>query len=132
MDINLDEAVNKFCAICGKKQKKYIGKIAGERAIFYKPTCKCSSAVSFKKNKNPNKIFDNLQVPFWRVAGLKAKPKEVAFEKYLKWKGWSYGDYRKIRDSKLARQPSGMKEFEDHWRKYGRENAPVPDFQKES
>lgn len=36
--------------------------------------------------------FEKLQTPFWKLMGQKAKPKDIAYEKYLKARGMTYGD----------------------------------------
>jgi len=36
--------------------------------------------------------FDKLQVPFWKLMGQRPKAKDIAYERYLKLKGMTYGD----------------------------------------
>lgn len=62
--------------------------------------------------------------------GLPPKPKEVAFEKYLKRRGMTYGQYRKEQTALYAKNPSAMKDFEQHYEKHGRKNAPDPQVNK--
>ena len=54
--------------------------------------------------------YDKLQVPFWRMMGQKAKPRDVAYEKALNHKGWSYGDAALARNQN-AENPSGYNQF---------------------
>jgi hypothetical protein len=132
MEIDLDKAIDNFCSICGKKKKKYIGSIAGTPAVMYQSICKCNDIINIDKIPlTDNKMFERLQTPFWKMAGLKPKPKEIALDRYLKWKGKTYGDWRRERDKAAgANNPSGMKQFEEHWHKYGRDNEPVTPFTK--
>lgn len=68
------------------------------------------------------KFLEEISTPFWKHMGLKPKPKEVAFEKYLKSRNMSYGEYRKEQAHK-AQNPSSYGEFAQHVNKYGtREN----------
>lgn len=36
--------------------------------------------------------FDKIQIPFWKMMGQKPNAQDEAYEKYLKWKGMSYGE----------------------------------------
>lgn len=77
------------------------------------------------------KLFDRLQTPFWKLMGQKAKPQDIQLERFLRWKGWNYGDYRLARDHQAgASEQSGMNQFETHHNKYGTKNAPDPSFTK--
>jgi hypothetical protein len=64
--------------------------------------------------------------------GQKAKPKDIALEKYLHRRGMTYGDYRRERELGLAKNPSALSDFEQHYKQYGRNNAPDPSFRKTS
>ncbi len=90
----------------------------------------CRYGRTVKNVKTKKQLFDEFQTPFWKMAGFKPKPHEVKFEKWLKAKGMTYGDYRRLRDSKLAKQPSAVPQFYKHYQKYGRNNAPNPSFTK--
>ena len=55
--------------------------------------------------------FDKYQVPFWKLMGQKPKPKDIAYEKYLKYRGMTYGDA--VRERNLhASEPSVYSKFE--------------------
>ena len=54
--------------------------------------------------------FDKLQIPYWRMMGQKAKAKDVAYEKALNHRGWSYGDAVLAR-SQNAENPSAYNQF---------------------
>lgn len=84
-----------------------------------------------KKGKSDSEKFDELQTPFWKLLGLKPKPKDLELERYLKHRGMSYGDWRRERDYG-AKHPSAMPEFERHYNKYGTRNAPDPSLRKEN
>lgn len=83
-----------------------------------------------KNEKSDKQKFDELQIPFWKILGLKPKEKEVQLEKYLKYRGMSYGDYRRERDYKEGKFQSGMVEFNQHYNKYGTNNAPEQEFER--
>lgn len=36
--------------------------------------------------------FNKLQTPFWKLMGQKPKEKDIMYDKFLKDKGWTYGD----------------------------------------
>ena len=130
--MNLKEALDKYCRECGKKMKKYIGRIMGTDAVLYKPLCKCTTIIPKKKiSITDNKLFDKLQTPFWKLMGQKPKERDAKLEKFLKRKGWSYGDWRRHRDYQEGRFQSAYPKWEDHLKRYGRDNAPPPNFQKE-
>ncbi len=82
--------------------------------------------------KSPNKIFDELQTPFWKLMGQKPKPKDIALDKYLHSRGMSYGDWRREREAGLAKNPSALNQFEKHYKKYGGNNEPNTSFNKTS
>lgn len=93
MKIDLSKAIDNFCPKCKKKKIKYIGKIMGNDAVLYKPDCFCEESVEHKNyGKSDKERFDDLQIPFWRLMGQKPKPKDIAYEKYLKSRGMTYGD----------------------------------------
>ena len=80
--------------------------------------------------KSPDKAFDDLQTPFWKMMGQKPKPKDVALEQYLHRRGMTYGEWRREREVGLAKNPSVLNKFEEHWKKYGKNNAPDVQFHK--
>lgn len=111
MEIDISKAIDNYCSICKTKKKKYLGKIMGSPAVLYKPQCSCQQSIS----KGEHRItFDDLQIPFWRLMGQKPKPKDIAYEKYLKSRGMTYGDAVRERDYYQARNPSALKQ----WQKY--------------
>lgn len=77
------------------------------------------------------KMFEEISTPFWKHMGLKPKPKEIAFERYLKNRGMSWGDYRKEKTFYQAKQESAINQFNQHVKKYGTKNEPNPVFGKE-
>jgi len=100
---------------------------------MFESTCNCNRLVYRKSLKSEKEIFDELQTPFWKIAGMKPKPHEQKLERLLKWKNMSWGDYRRYRDH-LARasHPSAMPRFENHIKKYKWNNEPAPSFTKKS
>ncbi len=90
----------------------------------------CRYGKTIKNIKTKEQIFDELQTPFWKMMGAKPKERDIKLEKFLKHKGWSYGDWRKYRDHKFAREQSALTQFNQHYNKYGRNNAPDPSFAK--
>jgi len=107
MDIDLSQAIDQYCSRCKKKKKKYIGRILGTSAVLYKSTCFCDKPIEYKKvNKSEKQIFNDLQIPFWRLMGQKPKPKDIAYEKYLKSHNMTYGDAVRKRDYRRAKEQS--------------------------
>lgn len=133
-EIDLKKAVDQFCSKCGKKKRKYIGTLFGTPAVLYKSNCHCEieSVLGRKISLSEKALFDKLQIPFWKLMGLKPKQREIELEKKLKKRNMTYGDYRRERDYYLARQPSALPQFEKHIKKYGRKNEPNTSFQKTS
>lgn len=81
--------------------------------------------------KSDKEIFEHLQTPFWKLMGLPPKPEDKKLESYLKSRGMTYGDWRRERDYKAkANQPSALPQFEQHYKKYGRNNAPTKEYEK--
>jgi ribosome-binding protein aMBF1 (putative translation factor) len=52
-----------------------------------------------RNTKSEKEVYDSLQIPFWKLMGQKAKPKDIAYEKYLKSKNMTYGDAVRERNS---------------------------------
>ena len=93
MEIDLSKAIDQFCSKCKTKKIKYLGKIMGSPAVFYKPNCSCNKPVHVTKvGKSDSQLFNDLQTPFWKLMGQKPKPKDIVYEKYLKSKNMTYGD----------------------------------------
>ncbi len=75
----------------------------------------CRYGVPVPRNgKSDKSVIDSLHVPFWQLMGQKAKPHEIAYEKYLKSKNMTYGDAYLQRNYHEARNPSGLKELQKH------------------
>lgn len=131
-DIDLAAAVDNYCSTCKKKKEKYIGSILGTPAVLYRDSCNCALRLrSTKRGKSDKQIFDELQTPFWKILGLKPTEKERRLESYLKSKGMTYGDFRRLRDyQEGASNQSAMKQFHKHNNQYGTRNAPTPSFSK--
>ena len=60
-------------------------------------TCNRFQQVSVHKPKEKVRMssynkseFEKLQTPFWKMMGLKAKPNEIAYERYLNSKNMTY------------------------------------------
>jgi hypothetical protein len=131
--MDLTKAADNYCATCKKKKIKYLGMIMGATAILYKPSCNCREKEFRKSYLSQKELFDKLQTPFWKMMGAKPKEHDKQLERYLRWKGMSYGDWRRYRDYKSkASYQSVLPEFEKHLNKYGRNNAPDPHFRKTS
>lgn len=81
------------------------------------------------KGKTDQQKFDELQTPFWKLMGLPPKPQDIKLDSYLKSKNMSYGDWRRYRDSK-AQYSSALPQFEQHIKKYGRNNAPQKEYER--
>ncbi len=130
-DIDLKKIPDQFCSTCGKKKKKYIGLIMGAKGVLFKLACNCQTDIlNIKIIKSDRERFNELQTPFWKLVGLKPKEKDIKLEKFLKWKGMGYGDWRRERDAKAAKYPSALPDYQKHIKKYGRDNAPPPGFGK--
>lgn len=80
---------------------------------------------SYEKQK-----FDKLQIPFWKMMGLKPRQEDIEYEKYLKSKGMTYGDAVLERSYNSAQHKSALPQFEEHINKYGRYGQPQTKFKK--
>lgn len=128
--INLSKAIDNYCGKCKAKKKKYIGTIMGAEAVLYKKTCKCPDTDYSPTPISPMALFNKLQTPFWKMMGLKPKPREVQLDKWLKHKGMTYGEYRLMRDRREGKFQSALPTFEKHVNKYGTKSIPDTTFQK--
>lgn len=71
----------------------------------------CRYGKRLSKNvKSENQVFNELQTPFWKLMGQKPKPKDIAYEKYLKSRNMTYGDAVRERNLK-ANNPSAYESF---------------------
>jgi len=114
MEIDLAHAIDNYCPICKTKKKKYIGKIMGSPAVLYTSVCNCEKPVEIKKIGKSNKqLFDSLHVPYWRLMGQAPKPKDIAYEKYLKSRNMTYGDAVRERDYKQHASLSNRKDIHE-------------------
>lgn len=116
------------CDICKQTDKgRYQGREVNGKWIT---ACnECWYGRNSGTGKTDKKIFDELQTPFWKLMGLEPKAKDIALDKYLKNRGMSYSDWRRERDAG-ARFGSALNQFEQHYNKYGRNNAPEPQHKK--
>lgn len=65
--------------------------------------CKFCRRKEIKINRRRHWLSDQslkeyAATPFWRHMGLKAKPEELAQEKYMKYRGWTYADLQSMRN----------------------------------
>lgn len=68
-----------------------------------------------KPGKSDDQRFNELQIPFWKLMGQKPKPKDIAYEKYLKSKNMTYGDAVRLRNLR-ATNPGEIKKVEKYLR----------------
>lgn len=127
---DIEKAPDQFCATCKAKKEKYLGKILGTPAVMFRNTCHCDEVNFGKTGKSDKTRFDELQIPFWKLMGQKPKPKDIALERYLKHRNMSYGDWRRERDYRYAKNPSGLSDWQKHFNKYGKNNEPTPQYQR--
>ena len=79
-------------------------------AVHYPKKDKRQMMPSYQKQE-----FDKLQIPFWKMMGLKPKPQEIAYEKMLKRRNMTYGDAVLERDRlNNASTPSSMPKVMEH------------------
>ena len=53
----------------------------------------CRYGIKVPRNTtHPDALFNKYQIPFWKLMGQKPKPKDIAYEKYLKSRNMTYGD----------------------------------------
>ena len=103
----MDKTIDNFCLHCKAKKEKYIGKIMGSPAVFYRPTCSCEASHEIKRiDVSDHEKFNRLQVPFWKLMGLPPKPKDIAYEKYLKQRNMTYGDAVRERNARATERSS--------------------------
>lgn len=75
----------------------------------------CRYGVPVPRNgKSDKAVIDSLHIPFWQLMGQKAKPHEIAYEKYLKSKNMTYGEAYLKRNYYEAKNPSGLNEMKKH------------------
>lgn len=126
--------MNIKCDICNQGNKfHYVTREVDMEDGKKKSITACDECWSGPRPDKSNEAkFNDLQVPFWKILGLQPKPEEVRLERYLKNRGMTYGDWRRERDYKQATHASAYPQFASHIKKYGRNNAPTPSFNKGS
>lgn len=82
--------------------------------------------------RTDKQMFEHISTPFWIHAGLPPKPKEKLQMKYLKDRNMTWGDLRREKYAKMPMTNQGLKDFEEHRKKYGRGNAPDVKVKKKS
>lgn len=58
-----------------------------------------------------NNYYDKLQIPFWKLMGQKPKARDIALDRYLKFHGLTYGQWKQKRDYYEARNPSALSQM---------------------
>lgn len=98
--------INKF----GYKTFLYEYKEGKKKLVTW---CEDCLGTRVSSGKTSQQLLEHISTPYWKHLGLKPKPKEIAFEKYLKSKGMTYGDHRRLQATK-ATIPSVLPEFNKH------------------
>ena len=84
--------MNIRCDGCKQKNKgRYISQWIDGKSITLCDDCRYGKNIP-SAAKSDNSTFNELQTPFWKIMGQKPKPKDIAYEKYLKSKNMTYGD----------------------------------------
>ena len=83
-DVYLLKCLNKNTSAAQWVEMKKDGRFTPIPVEYPKPRTEMSSRAQTEFNK--------LQTPYWRMMGQKAKAKDIAYEKALKWRGMTYGD----------------------------------------
>lgn len=73
--------------------------------------CRWGAGIS-RNTKSPEELFNATQIPFWKLMGQKPKPKDIAYEKYLKSRNMTYGDAVRERDYHHAHEQSALPKFQ--------------------
>jgi len=92
MEIQCDE-----CKQTGKG--RYSTRWIEDKPVTLCDDCRYGKGIQ-KNVKSENQVFNELQTPFWKLMGQKPKPKDIAYEKYLKSKNMTYGDAVRERNMK--------------------------------
>lgn len=100
------KGINKF----GYKTFLYEYKEGKKKLVTW---CEDCLGTRVSSGKTSQQLLEHISTPYWKHLGLKPKPKEIAFEKYLKSKGMTYGDHRRLQATK-ATIPSALPEFNKH------------------
>lgn len=118
---------------------KYFGHEFEYWHLIARDKCRRCLAAGPKDEKEQNRhqvylqgkyYYEKLQTPFWKMMGLKPKPKELALDKWLAWRGMTYGDWRKERDQLKAHNPGAVNQFEQWWAKRTINEAIEQKYQK--
>lgn len=96
------------------------------------PKCgdKTRAKMDTSTGKTPGQLWEHINTPYWKLMGQKAKPKDIALDKYLKDHNMTYGDYRRAREHGVATNQSAFPEFENHLNKYGTKGEPDHEVKK--
>ncbi|MCR4290489.1 MAG: hypothetical protein NUV86_09555 [Candidatus Scalindua sp.] len=99
------------CDSCKKTDKRSYSTFFYEKKLM--TLCyECRYGVPVPRNTiSPNAQFNKYQIPFWKLMGQKPKPKDIAYEKYLKHRGMTYGDAVRERN-RNAQNPSAAPKLE--------------------
>lgn len=102
--------MNIRCDQCHKKNKGSYTSFYFEGELI--TLCRnCRYGKNPRNVKSQNQIFNELQTPFWKLMGQKPKPKDLAYEKYLKSRGMTYGDAVLERSYKYGREKNAYEQF---------------------
>ena len=122
--------------ICGQCNKAGQGRyksffMESENGKEFVTWCYECLDISPTSHRTSEQMLEHISTPYWQHMGLPPKPKEKAQLKYLKDHNMTWGDLRKARYANVPKR-QGPSEFEKHYSKYGRRNAPDARFNKES
>lgn len=78
------------------------------------------------KGMTSKKAWEHINTPYWKLMGLKPKPKDIAYEKQLKAKNMTYGDAAMERSLKAQNQ-SAIGEWKKTYEGRGNE---TPQYEK--
>lgn len=109
---DVKNADDQYCSKCKTKKEKYLGYINTTAAVLYRLKCDCDTSHTPSSNgMSPKKAWEHINTPYWKLMGLKPKPKDIAYERYLKSKNMTYGDAALAR-ARHAQNPSAIGEFQ--------------------
>lgn len=98
------------CDICKRKgMGRYSTRWMEHQLVTLCDECRYGKRLP-RAGKSDHEVFNELQTPFWKLMGQKPKPKDIAYEKYLKSKNMTYGDVVRERNRK-ASEPSAYEAF---------------------
>ena len=121
-----------ICENCKQGDKgRYSTFFFNKKLITLCDECRWGIGVKSAEDKD-KKDFEHISTPFWQHMGLKPNKREQAQLKYLKDHNMSWGDLRKARMANVPQTNEGVKAFQEHISKFGKENAPDVAFKKRS